>query len=140
MFNSDVFYLEIVLSVDIGPGQVVLDLEGGVPDLDGQPVLQVEQAGLANVLQLGAGLTHLRLLEPHLGAGAPAEHGVRPRADLALLAVLLLRHPDVGVVSETRLAQDGEVCVLPVLSIVSIRALRCGHCSGAVDILKKLKL
>ena len=120
-------YLEVVFPVNIGSGKIILDLECRVPNLDGQTILQVEEARLADVLQLGAGLTDLGLLEPHFCPRAPAEDCVGPRAYLAFLAVLLLRHPDVGIVSETCLTQYWEVRILPVLSVVQIGILRCRH-------------
>jgi len=101
------------------------------PYLNRQPILQVQQTGLTDVLQLGAGLAHLRLLEAHLGAGTPAEDGEGPGADLALLPVLLLGHAQVGVVPEAGLAEDGEVGVLPVLPVVRVRAHARRH--GGVD-------
>ena len=65
-----------------------------------EAVLQVQQTGLTNILQLGAGLAHLGLLEPHLGSGTPSEDSMWPGTDLTLLPVLLLRHPDIGVVAQ----------------------------------------
>ena len=41
------------------------------------------------------------------------------------LTILLLGHPNVGIVTKTSLAEDGEVCILPVGSIV--RVCRKGH-------------
>ena len=52
---------------------------------------------------------------------------MRSGADLALLPVLLLGHADVGVVSEAGLAEDRKVCILPVLSVVSVGALGGSH-------------
>ncbi len=49
-------------------------------------VFEVKQAGLADVLQLGACLAHLRLLEAAVAARLPSEDGERPCANLALLA------------------------------------------------------
>jgi hypothetical protein len=95
--------------------------------LNGEPVLKVQHARLTNVFQLGTSLTNLTLLEPHLGSRAPSEHCEGPGADLALLAVLLLGHPDVGVVPQAGLAQDGEVSILPVLTIVSVGGLGGSH-------------
>ena len=51
----------------------------------GLTVLQVEQACLAHVLELGARLAHLCLLEPHALTGLPPKHGEGALADLALL-------------------------------------------------------
>ena len=50
-----------------------------------------------------------------------------PGTDLAFLAVLLLRHPDVWIVPEACLTQNWEVCVLPVLSVIQVGVLRCSH-------------
>ena len=72
-------------------------------------------------------LTNLRLLEPHFRPRTPTEDGEGPGADLALLAVALLHHPEVGVVPQAGLAQDGEVRVLPVLTVVRVGALGRGH-------------
>jgi hypothetical protein len=90
--------------------------------LDRKTVLQIKQARLTDVLQLGAGLAHLRLLEPHLGAGTPAEHSEGSGADFALFPVLLLGHAQVRVVTQTGLTEDGEVRVFPVLPVVGVRA------------------
>ena len=96
--------------------------------LDRQAVLQIQEAGLADILQLGAGLTDLGLFEAHLGAGTPAEDGEGTRANLALLAVLLLGHAQVGVVTQAGLAQDGKVGILPVLPVVGVRTHASRHC------------
>ena len=98
-----------------------------LPHLNGQAVLQVEEARLADVLELGARLAHLGLLVAHLGAGAPPEDGEGPRADLALLAVALPDHAQVGVVAQAGLAQQGELGVLPVLPVVRVSALGGRH-------------
>ena len=45
-------------------------------------VLQVENAGLAHVLELGAGLADLGALEAHALTGQPTEDGEWPRANL----------------------------------------------------------
>ena len=50
-------------------------------------VLEIEETGLAHVLELGACLADFGLLEPHAGARAPPEDCERPLADLALLLV-----------------------------------------------------
>jgi hypothetical protein len=76
-------------------------------------VLQVQDARLAHVLDLGAHLAHDGLLDARLGARLPPEHRVRPVAHLARPAKLLARHAHVGVVAQARLAQDGELRVLP---------------------------
>lgn len=56
-------------------------------------ILKVEQAGLADVLQLRTSLTDLGLLVASTTAGHPAEGGERALADLALptVAILLLK-------------------------------------------------
>jgi hypothetical protein len=104
--------------------------------LDGQPVLQVKETSLTDILQLGAGLADFRLLEAHLGPGTPAEDGEGTGADLALLAVLLLGHPQVGVITQARLAEDGEVRVFPVLPIVGVGSHACRHDAKVVLSLK----
>lgn len=63
-----------VFFVDIRSGGVVLETEGSVTDLDRQTKLEIQQAGLANVLDLGARLADFCLLETHAHTGAPAEH------------------------------------------------------------------
>ena len=89
---------------------------------------------------------YLCFLEPHLRPRAPPEDGEGTRADLAFLAwfeslnsvsflrefikhseltVFLLGHPDVRIVTEASLAEDWEVCILPVGPVV--RVGRQGH-------------
>ena len=48
-------------------------------------VLQIEQAGLAGVLELRACLADLCLLESTSGARLPPEHREGPRTDLTFL-------------------------------------------------------
>lgn len=79
-----------ILFVDGRSWQIVLDLEGGVAHLNGQSILEIQQAGLAHVLELGACLTDLGLFVAHAGARTPAKDGERTIANLALLAVLFL--------------------------------------------------
>ena len=55
------------------------------PGVKERTKLQVKETGLADVLELGAGLANLCLLEPHPTARAPAEHRERAIADLASL-------------------------------------------------------
>ena len=91
-------------------------------------VINIGKASAVSVsTHLGARLADLGLLEPHLRAGVPPEDGEGPRADLALLAEPLLDHPEVGVVAQARLAEDGELGVLPVLTVVGVRVLRGRH-------------
>lgn len=59
--------------------------------LNWQTIFQIQQARLANILQLATSLTYLRLLEPHTSTRTPSEDCKRPSADLALFAILLLR-------------------------------------------------
>ena len=66
---------------------VRVDRQRCVSNLNGQPVLEIEQADLAHVLELAAGLADLCLLEPRVTARPPPKHRERPRADLALLVV-----------------------------------------------------
>lgn len=66
---------------------VGVDSQRRVSDLDREPVIEIQQAHLADVLELAAGLANLRLLEPSVTPWPPPEHRERPRADLALLVV-----------------------------------------------------
>ena len=52
---------------------------------------------------------------------------VLPGADLAFFAELFLRHSEIGIVTETGLAQDGELGLLPVHPVVRVRTFRCRH-------------
>ncbi len=70
------------IDVAIGEGHALAGLEEGVANLDREPVLEVEDAGLANVLGLGAGAADFSLLVARVGAGEPAEDGERNVADL----------------------------------------------------------
>lgn len=97
-----------------------------VTQLDWQAEVQVENACLANVLDLGARLADLRLFVPRrlvliLRAGFPAEDCEGPLARLALSGELRACHAHVGVVAEASLAEDGEVTLLPAL-LVDTRA------------------
>ena len=98
-------YLEVVFPIDIRFGKVIFNFQRSISDLVWEPVLQVQHAGLTYILQLGAGLAHLTLLEPHLVPRTPPEDCEGPGADLALLPVLLLGHPDVRVVSQAGLTK-----------------------------------
>lgn len=93
-----------------------------VAQLDRQAEIKVEDASLAHILHLGARLADLRLLVPRrlrriLGARLPAENRERPLAGFALPSEFRTRHPYVGIIPEARLAQDGEVGLLPALLV-----------------------
>ena len=62
-----------------------------VAHLQRQSELQIEDARLTRILDLGARVAQLGLFVASLRAGLPAVDGERALADLARLAVLLLR-------------------------------------------------
>lgn len=82
--------LRVVLPVDVARGGLVRDAERGVADLRREVVLEVEEARLAHVARLCAGLADDRRLEAHARARVPAEHGERPGARSAFPSKLLL--------------------------------------------------
>lgn len=79
-----------VFLVDIRSRGVFVQAEGSVADLDRQTKLEIQQAGLTNVLDLGACLADLSLLETHAHTGAPAEHCEGTGAHFAFLCLRLL--------------------------------------------------
>lgn len=86
-----------------------MNFECLVAHLRRQAILQVEKTSLTNIFQLTAGLADFSLLETHPCTGAPPKHSEWPRTDLALLAVLFLQHPNIGIVTETSLTKNGKV-------------------------------
>ena len=82
--------LRVVLSVDVARGGLVRNTERGVTDLRREVVLEVEEARLAHVARLCAGLADDCRLVAHARARVPAEHGEWPRARSALSSKLLL--------------------------------------------------
>ena len=72
--------LRIVLPVDLARGCLILHSQSRVSNLRRQAKLQVQQACLANVLDLGTCLADHSCLIPHTGAWIPPEDGERPRA------------------------------------------------------------
>lgn len=50
-----------------------------------------------------------------------------PEANFALLAVPLLGHSQIGIVSEARLAQNGKLGVFPVHAIISVGSFGGRH-------------
>ena len=110
-----------------GPGGLAAPLLGqdAVPHLHGEAVLEVVDAHLAHVLGPGAVAADLDALQPAAGPGLPREDREGRLADLARLAVGLLRHADVGVIPEARLADEGELGVLPLRLVVVL--LDAGH-------------
>jgi hypothetical protein len=82
--------LRVVLPVDVARGRLVRDAERGVADLRREVVLEVEEARLAHVACLGAGLADHRRLEAHACARVPAEDGEGARARSAFSPKLLL--------------------------------------------------
>lgn len=86
-----------------------------VSELDRQTEIEVENAGLAYVLELGAGLAYFSLLVPRIRSRLPSENRKRPRAHLALPRELRLGHPDIRILAQTGLAQNRKVRLLPPL-------------------------
>ena len=82
--------LRVVLPVDVARGRLVRDAERGVADLRREVVLEVEEARLAHVACLGAGLADHRRLEAHACARVPAEDREGARARSAFPPKLLL--------------------------------------------------
>ena len=80
----------VVLPIDFARRRLVGDAERGVADLRREVVLEVEEARLAHVARLCAGLADHRRLEAHARARVPAEDGEGPRAGSAFPAKLLL--------------------------------------------------
>ncbi len=107
--------LRKVLAVDLALRAGGDQLEGLVADDDGQAELQVHDAALAGVLEAGARQADVGapLAPVRPPVARPAEHGEGPRAQLALGAVVLLEHLDVGVLGQAVLAHRGEVGGFP---------------------------
>ena len=82
--------LRIVLAVDIARRRLIRDAERGVAHLRREVVLEVEEARLADVARLGAGLADDGRLEAHPRAWVPTEDGERARARPAFPSELLL--------------------------------------------------
>ena len=70
-----------------------------VPHLHRKAIFQVKETGLANILHLGATLTHHCGLVPALGPRFPAEDGEGSHADFAFDAVVFLLHAHVGIIT-----------------------------------------
>jgi hypothetical protein len=85
-----ILVLRIVLSVDIARRRLVRDAQRGIAHLRWEVVLEVEEARLADVTRLGAGLADYGSLETHTCAWVPAEDGERPRTRPAFPSELLL--------------------------------------------------
>ena len=82
--------LRVVFAIDVTRGRIVHHAERRVADLSGEPVLEIEQTCLADVLDLRARLADDSSLEAHARAGIPAEDSEGARARPARAAVLLL--------------------------------------------------
>ena len=91
MAHLGLLILGIVLPVDVASGCIVRGAERGVTDLRREVVLEVEEARLAHVARLGAGLADHRRLETHARARVPTEDGERARARPAFSPKLLFR-------------------------------------------------
>lgn len=85
--NLSVNILDVVLFIDIRARQIVFDAKSGVPHLNRQTVLQIEQASLADVLHTRTRLADFRFLVAHTRPRTPSEHCERPGADFAFFAV-----------------------------------------------------
>jgi hypothetical protein len=79
-----------VLAVDITPWNCIIriDRERRIPNLNWQTIFKIQQADLADVLQLAARLADLRLLIPCIPTGSPTEDGKRPRADFTFFVII----------------------------------------------------
>mmetsp|Transcript_4949 Transcript_4949/g.12409 ORF Transcript_4949/g.12409 Transcript_4949/m.12409 type:complete len:556 (-) Transcript_4949:482-2149(-) len=116
-FRGLLVYVVLTVHYAVGHLDLVLLGEVVVSHGDRQTVLQVEEAGLAAVLQPRARLADDGGFVPRVAARFPAEQGEGPRADLTLDPVVLLRHAREGVRPQTGLAQHGEVRTLPPLLV-----------------------
>ena len=92
--------------------------QDAIADLDGEAVLQVVDAHLAHILGPGAVATYLHALQPTARTGLPSEYREGRFADFARLAVRLLRHANVRVISQARLADERELGILPLGLVV----------------------
>jgi hypothetical protein len=81
--------LGIVLPVDVARGRLIRDAERGVTDLGREVVLEVEEARLAYVARLCAGLAHHGRFETHAGTRIPTEDGERAGARPAFASEFL---------------------------------------------------
>lgn len=70
---------------------------------------------MADVFDPCACLTDFRFLVSGLAARLPSEYGEWARADLAFPVKLGFSHAHIRIVTEARLAEDGEVSLLPGL-------------------------
>jgi len=83
--------LGVVLPVDVASGGIVRGAQRGIADLRREVVFEVEEARLAHVACLCAGLADHRRLETHARARVPTEDGKRARARPAFSSKLLFR-------------------------------------------------
>jgi len=93
-----------------------------VSNFDGQPEVEVEDARLTDVFKLCTSLADFGLLKPRSVAiqsrtWLPSEDGEGSLANFAFAAEFRARHPDVGVIAETGLAEDWKICFLPTLLV-----------------------
>jgi hypothetical protein len=83
--------LSIILSIDITRRRLILHRQGCIPNLSRQPVFQVEQACLANILDFGACLANNSRLESRALTWIPAKDGEGPSASTTGTAIFLFR-------------------------------------------------
>lgn len=81
--------LRIILPINLARRRLILQLQRRIPDLRRQPILQVQETRLADVLNLGTGLADDGGLVAHACSGVPAEDGEGTGAGATGAAVFL---------------------------------------------------
>jgi len=96
-----------VFLIDIRPRRIILQTESCVADLYWQSKFEIQQASLTNVLDFGAGLANLCLLEAHAYSWAPSKDCKGSGADFTFLGLRLLGLLGTSKEYEGRLESPG---------------------------------
>lgn len=89
--HLSIHILWIVLPIDITRWRLVLQCQSSIADLSWQPIFEIKQTCLADILDFGACLTNDRMFCAHSWSWVPAEDSERSITGTAFPTKLLFR-------------------------------------------------